>query len=182
MAAWPGITLVPFGKKDPDTFTWLKEDLLRVLASPVKESSPLPLSSRHFRKERNQYLADGLLSDLTAIVPSEHELTLGITDVDIFSPGLNFVFGIATTGRALISTFQLRPECYGMPHNAKLFRWRILTEAVHELGHAFGLPHCEYAGCVMYFSNWIGDTDRKGPDFCYRCRRRIEQVRKGDEG
>jgi len=179
MAAWPGITLVPFGKADPDTFTWLKEDLLRVLAAPVKESSPLPLSSRHFRKERNQYLADGLLSDLRSIVHSGNELTLGITDVDLFSPGLNFVFGIATTGRALISTFQLRPECSGMPHNAKLFRWRILTEAVHELGHAFGLPHCEYAGCVMYFSNGIEDTDRKGPDFCYRCRRRIEGLRNG---
>jgi len=31
----------------------------------------------------------------------------------------------------------------------------------------------------MYFSNWIGDTDRKGPDFCYRCRRRIEGLRNG---
>ncbi|GEM_PF-1477019 len=28
----------------------------------------------------------------------------------------------------------------------------------------------------MYFSNWIGDTDRKGPEFCYRCRRRMEWV------
>ena len=45
-----------------------------------------------------------------------------------------------------------------------------------ELGHALGLPHCEYPGCVMYFSNWIGDTDRKGPKFCYRCGKRIERL------
>jgi archaemetzincin len=174
MAAWPGITLVPFGEADQNTFTWLKEDLPKVLAAPVKESPPLPLSPRHFRKEQNQYLADGLLSDLTLVVRTKNEISLGVTDVDLFSPGLNFVFGIATTGKALISTFRLRPESHGMSHNPKLVRWRILTEAVHEQGHAFGLPHCEYEGCVMYFSNWIGDTDRKGPYFCYRCTRRIE--------
>ena len=54
--------------------------------------------------------------------------------------------------------------------------WQIVTEAVHELGHALGLPHCEYPGCVMYFSNWIGDTDRKGPKFCYRCGKRIGRL------
>jgi len=180
MAAWPKIVLIPIGHEDPMVVTWLKEDLQKILSASVKEGPPLPLSPHHFRKERNQYNADGMLSDLSSPGQNGDILTLGITEKDLFSPGLNFVFGIATMGRALISTFRLRPELYGIPHNQKLFRWRILTEAVHELGHALGLPHCEYPGCVMYFSNWIGDTDRKGPEFCYRCRRRIGQV--GGEG
>jgi archaemetzincin len=83
------------------------------------------------------------------------------------------VFGIACTGAALISTFRLQPAFYGMPDNEMVFRRRILTEAVHEIGHALELPHCEHPGCVMYFSNWIGDTDLKGPSFCYRCRKRV---------
>ncbi len=173
MTEWPGIVLVPIGEVDLIILTWLKEDLPKVLLAPVKEYPSIPLSPRHLGKERDQYLADGLLSDLTSVAQMGNVLTLGITGKDLFSPGLNFVFGIATRGRALISTFRLRPELYGMPYNQKLFRWRILTEAVHELGHALGLPHCEFPGCVMYFSNWIGDTDRKGPEFCYRCKRRI---------
>lgn len=176
------IALVPIDGVDPIPLSWLKEDLPTILPARVEEFPPLPLSPRHFRNERNQYLADGLLSDLTPVIRNGTMLCLGITGVDLFSPGMNFVFGIATTGRALISTFRLRPEFYGMPPKPKVYRWRILTEAVHELGHALGLPHCDYPGCVMYFSRWIGDTDRKGPGFCYRCSKRIEGLGMADNG
>jgi len=108
-------------------------------------------------------------------------LCLGITGADIFSPGMNFVFGLACTGTALISTFRLRPELYGGSVNLKVYRWRVLTETVHELGHALGLPNCEYPGCVMYFSTWIGDTDRKGPRFCFRCGKRAGWLREVQE-
>ncbi|MDD1669909.1 MAG: hypothetical protein LUQ67_01125, partial [Methanomicrobiales archaeon] len=135
-----------------------------------------PLSGRHRAKERGQYLADGLLWEFSTIVRAPGDALLGITGADLFSPGLNFVFGIANRGRALISTFRLYPEAYGREPNAKVFRGRILVEAVHELGHAIGLDHCEFPGCVMYFSNWIGDTDRKGPGFCFRCARSLERL------
>jgi predicted Zn-dependent protease len=28
----------------------------------------------------------------------------------------------------------------------------------------------------MYFSNWIGDTDCKGPKFCYLCGKQMERL------
>ena len=174
--------LVPIGRVDPIILGWLKEDILKIVKATVTEIPPLLLTPRHFFKERNQYLADGLLTELPTIIHDGDTLSLGITESDIFSSGLNFVFGIATTGRALISTFRLRPEIYGMPPNPGLYRRRVLTEAVHELGHAIGLPHCEHPGCVMFFSNSIADTDRKGPEFCFRCRRRIEWMGKLREG
>ena len=172
MAGSLEIALVPVGGVERAPLGWLKEDLPGIFQAGIVEFPPLPLSPRHFRKERDQYLADGILADLTPPVRNGTLLLFGITGADLFSPGMNFVFGVASTGRALISTFRLRPEVYGIAPNSKLYRWRVVTEAVHELGHALGLPHCEYPGCVMYFSTWIGDTDRKGPGFCYRCGQR----------
>jgi archaemetzincin len=49
-----------------------------------------------------------------------------------------------------------------------------VKEAVHELGHMFGLDHCSDLRCVMHFSNSLADTDRKGRDFCPSCRARLD--------
>ena len=170
------IALIPVGEVDQAILAMLEEDLPGIFTADVEVYPPLPLSPRHFMKERDQYLADGLLDEFSSIIPVAGTLLLGITEADLFSPGMNFVFGIANRGRSLISSYRLRPELFGQEPNPKVFRGRVLTEAVHELGHALGLPHCEYPGCVMYFSNWIGDTDRKGPGFCFRCARSLERL------
>lgn len=46
------------------------------------------------------------------------------------------------------------------------FVHRAVTEAVHELGHTYGLNHCDDPHCVMWFSNTLAETDRKGTEFC----------------
>ncbi|WP_243679610.1 hypothetical protein [Vulcanisaeta souniana] len=54
---------------------------------------------------------------------------------------------------------------------------RILKEVLHELGHTFGLDHCtDPPRCVMYFSNTIEDTDRKGPGYCQKCMARLRSL------
>jgi archaemetzincin len=171
------ITLVPLGDVDPVLLSRLRDDLAGIFAAELEACPAVPLGREHFVKERGQYVADDLLDGLSAIVSGPDTVLLGITTADLFSPGMNFVFGIARAGRALVSTFRLRPEFHGGARDPGAFRRRVLTEAVHELGHALGLPHCEYPGCVMYFSNRIGDTDRKGPGFCFRCARALERLR-----
>ena len=96
---------------------------------------------------------------------------LGVVNVDIFVPGLNFVFGEAQCPgeAALISLWRLKPEFYGASEDRELFLERAVKEAVHEVGHTLGLRHCPRASCVMYFSNSIMETDRKRSTFCERC-------------
>jgi archaemetzincin len=93
---------------------------------------------------------------------------LGVAAFDLYVPGMNFVFGEARCPGhvAVISTRRLKPT----PQNQRLFRDRVLKEAVHEIGHTLGLKHCPDTLCVMHFSEHIGDTDRKSAAFCKDCR------------
>lgn len=104
------------------------------------------------------------------------DIVLGITGADIYAGDLNFVFGQAELNGnyALVSTARLRNTFYGAPEeDEKLFNKRISTEVVHELGHIFGLNHCLSTRCVMFFSNSILDTDRKGDEFCNLCKEKL---------
>jgi archaemetzincin len=97
------------------------------------------------------------------------EKILGIVDYDLYVPELNFVLGEASQRTAVISLTRLRQEFYNLPQNRSLFQKRALIEAVHELGHTYGLGHCGNPLCVMFFSNSLIDTDRKGSEFCPKC-------------
>ncbi|HET6437289.1 MAG TPA: peptidase M54, partial [Anaeromyxobacter sp.] len=46
-------------------------------------------------------------------------------------------------------------------------------EAVHELGHCFGLRHCQSPGCVMGRSSSVHEVDEKGHGLCVDCRARV---------
>jgi archaemetzincin len=136
-------------------------------------SEIMPIPDEAFNNMRQQYRSDIILSRVHSYGEKEKalDLVLGIVDVDIFVPNLNFVFGEAECpGKAaLISLWRLRPEFYGENPNIELFLERTTKEAVHELGHALGLRHCSNPFCVMYFSNSIFETDRKQSLFCTKC-------------
>jgi archaemetzincin len=50
-----------------------------------------------------------------------------------------------------------------------------MKEAIHELGHSYGLAHCSRPKCVMFFSNSLQDTDRKRSAFCVDCRMKLDK-------
>jgi len=137
----------------------------------LEETMPIP--SDAYNTRRKQFHSSRILvkiNDFSKKYGAEH--VLGITDVDLFIPHLNFVFGEAQySGRAaIISLFRLRPEFYGQISDRKLFVERSMKEAVHEVGHMLGLGHCDNPTCVMFFSNSISDTDRKGAVPCEKCK------------
>ncbi|MEM3577939.1 MAG: archaemetzincin family Zn-dependent metalloprotease [Candidatus Bathyarchaeia archaeon] len=137
----------------------------------------LSVPSEAYDKVRGQHRSDIILRQIRTHVEKVKvfDRVLGMTSVDLFVPELNFVFGEAECpGRAaLISLFRLKPEFYGEKPNVALLVERATKEAVHELGHTFGLAHCSNPFCVMYFSNSIFETDRKQSLFCNKCQMKI---------
>jgi archaemetzincin len=121
--------------------------------------------------ERNQYHATLILASLLRRLPDSDSKILGITAVDLFVPVLTFVFGQAQLDGpgALLSTFRLRSEYYGLPADRYRLLDRTIKEAVHELGHAFGLVHCPDATCVMSSSTYVEEVDLKSDWYCPAC-------------
>lgn len=166
------IMLVPVGGIDRGLMEEIKPPLEHIFGQTAGLGDKVAISAEG--KRGDQHLASSLLASLPS--PGLGRV-LGITEVDLYAPGLNFVFGEAEPNgkRALISSARLRPEFYGSLGNEALLLQRLLKEAVHELGHTYGLRHCEAFDCVMHFSNSLQDTDRKHWRFCADCQRRLGQ-------
>jgi len=158
---WP-VSLVPFKGVAPGLVIQLAQDL-NDLGFAATVSAPVEIPTASFNAHRRQYQAEAFLA---ALHDSSRERVLGLTDLDLYVEPMNFVFGLAEKpGRAaVIALARLH-----VGKDAKVFRERILKEAVHELGHTFGLAHCPDPNCVMHFSNSLRDTDQKSAYFCTRC-------------
>ncbi|RLC92993.1 MAG: hypothetical protein DRI39_07055 [Chloroflexi bacterium] len=168
------VTLLPIGDVDMGLVQAVAAALEGAFPVSVRTGNASPLPRRGWDNARRQYLASRVLAELT--VPRDtRDRALGVVDVDLYAPGLNFVFGLAEPNgrRALISLARLRQGFYGLPEDEDLLRERALKEAVHELGHTYGLGHCPKPTCVMHFSNSLGDTDVKHWTFCSRCQTAI---------
>jgi archaemetzincin len=171
-----GILLVAVGKVDRKIFDLIKDDLKTTFDRPVWVGEGLPEPDYAFNPRRKQYLSTLILKTLLEQKENTvYEKMLGITDHDLYVPELSFVFGEAGRKAGVISLTRLREEFYNLPPDQSLFKRRILTEAVHELGHTYGLRHCKNSQCVMFFSNHLKDTDRKGPSFCPECKIQLAQ-------
>ncbi|MFQ6070529.1 MAG: archaemetzincin family Zn-dependent metalloprotease [Candidatus Aminicenantales bacterium] len=172
------IFLLPVGNIEKAILDFLKSRLKEEFRCEVEIEQSWPLPQDAYNPERRQYLSSSILRSVRGRETLEKgDKVLAVCDVDLYVPQLNFVFGEAELGGhlAIISLTRLHQSFYGMPEKRELFLERTVKEAVHELGHTFGLSHCPDPKCVMHFSNSLLDTDRKEASFCDRCRKILQE-------
>lgn len=131
--------------------------------------------SRFFDPARHQYDANQLLRHIDLINNGNALKTIAIFRVDLFIPILTYIFGQAAykgkTG--VVSIYRLKNEQYGLKPDENLLIERLRKVVIHELGHTFGLIHCQNPDCVMRSSTYVEDIDQKKLRFCKKCREQL---------
>ncbi len=165
------IYIIPLEFDDEEILDRLAISLKQVFKIPI---SYLPLEidlQAGWSYEREQLNSTWLLTQFLEKCPNGKSKILGVTVYDLFTPILTFLFGEAELGvrTAVFSTYRFEDKRYGLPENKVMLEERILKEAIHELGHTFGMRHCKNYDCVMHSSTSIEEFDFKTAKFCADC-------------
>jgi archaemetzincin len=143
------------------------------VTTEIARSEPMP--ARAHRPDRCQYDADLLLDHLFERLTEDTLRLVGVTELDMFADGRNFVFGYAHMRDrvAVYSLCRLREEFWGRASDPPRLRERVLKAVVHELGHTFNTPHCDNPRCVMHQVEHLAQLDALPAGYCSRCASRV---------
>ncbi len=174
------VVLVVLGKPFPaDLLDEIEQTLRDELQVEVTRGERIPLPKSAYYAPRRRHRAEKLLDHLLTLIPSAPPTTrvLGLTTSDISTTkgehedwGI-FGLGLVPGQAAVVSIHRLRR---GAKNRAKL-RFRVATTAVHEVGHTFGLDHCNEARCPMQDAEGsIRNTDTSTGHLGAGCRRTLD--------
>jgi len=158
----------------PAVIERVRQELERAFGVPVARWDPAQRPRDTLDPKRRQHASGKLLAWLLEAAPPVGKV-LGLTDQDLFIPILTYVFGEAQLGGrvAVASTARLREDLVLV--GERRFAERVVKEAIHEIGHAYGLVHCHVPRCVMSRAAGVRDVDEKSVELCPRCRRRLTE-------
>ncbi|KAB2838596.1 MAG: archaemetzincin family Zn-dependent metalloprotease [Melioribacteraceae bacterium] len=165
------ITLIPIKIKNNSLLEYIKKQLELIFNSEILIDNIEYDIQKNFNKSRNQYYSTEIISNVIPLTEKLEGKVVLLVNVDLFVPVFTYLFGEAQfKGKlSIVSTFRLYEEFYTGRTDDKLFYKRVFKEVLHELGHNFGLRHCEDWNCVMHASAGIEEVDVKGAYYCRKC-------------
>jgi archaemetzincin len=131
-----------------------------------------------YYKPRNRYRAEKILAFLDTTTCNCTKI-VGFTESDISTSKGEYVdwgiFGYGSIeGKSCVcSIYRLKRKS-----NPALFNARLRKLVVHELGHTYGLDHCEWPLCVMAdYKGTMASLDRTSCHFCAQCKAKYKRNR-----
>ncbi len=175
------VVIVPLRSFPDDLLDAVETGLETELAVEVVRHETVELPEEAYYPPRKRYRAEKLLDFLEPFADEAggDVKVLGVTEVDISTtsdPHPDWgIFGLGRSpGRtAVISSKRLSRK----PKNREHVRFRVSTVAIHEIGHTFGLPHCDEHAveCVMLDAEGgIENTDTSSGTFGPGCRTKLD--------
>jgi archaemetzincin len=167
----PSLALIEMGRVPKTVLRVIAANIQGVLEIPVDVLPAMAVPEEAFQRHRGQYDAGLVLKYLAGFSLPHHVRVLAVTDVDLCTPILTFVFGEAELGlnRAIISDFRLKHMEAGTRAAEGVYYERLAKIALHEIAHTFSLYHCEAPKCLMQYSRGLSHLDELDVLFCERC-------------
>ncbi len=193
------IAIVPVGKVDASEVEAAAVRIAKVLnkAVALRQTTPVPKAGDD--PARGQHVAGPFLAELRGQLPrlavaktvggaaapdpagapaAAGEVagaTLFVTDVDLYKPNTDGVFGDidAAAHVAVISVRRLREAFYKRKVDPVKARARLVKLALYVLGRARGLPECSDRACALFTTSSLPDIDMKPEKYCASCWRRM---------
>jgi archaemetzincin len=175
------VILVPLRSFPDDLLDSVEESLSVELDVEVERHEVVALPDEAYYAPRKRYRAEKLLDFLEQYATDPDVKVLGVTEVDISTTGDSapdwgiFGLGRVAGSTAVISSYRLKRK----PKNREHVRFRVSNVAVHEVGHTFGLQHCDEkeSECIMLDAEGgIENTDSSSGTFGPSCRKRLDAL------
>ncbi|HKP69937.1 MAG TPA: hypothetical protein VJV05_11685 [Pyrinomonadaceae bacterium] len=158
------VAIQPFTGVTADEIEAVRDGIMQLYGVDVVVLPERDLPERAYFEPRNRYRAPVLLEELESMGP-ETTKVLGVTPADIPDWG---IFGYGSVGgrTCIVSGFRLRRG--GV--NLAQYLERLQKVANHEVGHTFGLRHCDQTRCLMQDAGGMLRTvDEVSSRPCERC-------------
>lgn len=164
------VTIYRYGDFPLQTAQALCAELKKTFPEVVISDVALTLPSEHYLKERNRYKGGGLLQDLKK--HKHGDAVIGLTNEIIYQANeISPTFGIM--GLSPMGTYTCVVSSK-IPRNGQTHTLdNFVKLALHELGHAYGLPHCPDQHCYMVDA----EHKMKFPQttgFCENCQSKLK--------
>lgn len=175
------VKLVVLGEFDDALAEAVAQGLRDELQVEVETISGEPLPRRAYYRPRRRYRAERLLDHLRQRLegaPASVRV-LGLTSVDISTTKGDVhdwgILGLGDIGgrACVISSFRMRRR--GLRDQAHL-RFRVVSTAIHEVGHTLGLEHClEPRGVMNDARGTIRTVDQSSGHLGPACRAELDR-------